>query len=207
MADSSSFRAAGTVVNPLSKAMGSMREVLEHHTGESGEQKLLKNMLQLFAIVLRADGAISMEQQSVATLVRDTYGEAASSKLQQMLTEDPPDLESVCAGLNVLSGEERKPCCALFIAAFAITALPGLRRGACTKSPVPWVSRRKLTWAAALEDTTAVAKISAQHWLDRFGGGDWHLRAHGHLPESRLVWPDPRLFFPAPPTAVSEQLS
>ena len=88
MANSSSFfsRAAGTVVNPLSKAMGSMREVLEHHTGESGEQKLLENMLQLFVIVLRADGAISaMEQQSVVTLVRDTYGEAASSKLQQIL--------------------------------------------------------------------------------------------------------------------------
>lgn len=124
MADSSTFlsRAAGTVVNPLSKAMGSMREVLEHHTGESGEQKLLENMLQLFVIVLRADGAISaMEQQSVATLVRDTYGEAASSKLQQMLTvEDPPDLESVCAGLNVLSGEEKETLLrALFIAAFA----------------------------------------------------------------------------------------
>ena len=124
MADSSSFlsRAAGTVVNPLSKAMGSMREVLEHHTGESGEQKLLENMLQLFVIVLRADGAISaMEQQSVATLVRDTYGEAASSKLQQMLAVDPPpDLESVCAGLNVLSGEEKETLLrALFIAAFA----------------------------------------------------------------------------------------
>ena len=124
MAESSSFlsRAAGTVVNPLSKAMGSMREVLEHHTGESGEQKLLENMLQLFVIVLRADGAISaMEQQSVATLVRDTYGEAASSKLQQMLTVDPPpDLESVCAGLNVLSGEEKETLLrALFIAAFA----------------------------------------------------------------------------------------
>ena len=124
MADSSSFlsRAAGTVVNPLSKAMGSMREVLEHHTGESGEQKLLENMLQLFVIVLRADGAISaMEQQSVATLVRDTYGEAASSKLQQMLAvEDPSDMESVCAGLNVLSGEEKETLLrALFIAAFA----------------------------------------------------------------------------------------
>lgn len=124
MADSSSFlsRAAYTVVNPLSKAMGAMREVLEHHTGESGEQKLLENMLQLFVIVLRADGAISaMEQQSVATLVRDTYGEAASSKLQQMLTvEDPPDMESVCAGLNVLSGEEKETLLrALFIAAFA----------------------------------------------------------------------------------------
>ena len=124
MADSSSFlsRAAYTVVNPLSKAMGAMREVLEHHTGESGEQKLLENMLQLFVIVLRADGAISaMEQQSVATLVRDTYGEAASSKLQQMLTvEDPPDMESVCAALNVLSGEEKETLLrALFIAAFA----------------------------------------------------------------------------------------
>ena len=100
MADSSSFlsRAAGTVVNPLSKAMGSMREVLEHHTGESGEQKLLENMLQLFVIVLRADGAISaMEQQSVATLVRDTYGEAASSKLQQMLTVEDPPIWSRCA--------------------------------------------------------------------------------------------------------------
>jgi predicted PurR-regulated permease PerM/uncharacterized tellurite resistance protein B-like protein len=124
MADSSSFlsRAAGTVVNPLSKAMGSMREVLEHHTGESGEQKLLENMLQLFVIVLRADGTISaMEQQSVATLVRDTYGEAASSKLQQMLVvEVPPNLESVCAGLNVLSAEEKETLLrALFIAAFA----------------------------------------------------------------------------------------
>ena len=73
-----------------------MREALEHHTGESGEQKLLENMLQLFVIVLRADGAISaMEQQSVATLVRDTYGKPLS-KLQQMLTVEDLLMESVC---------------------------------------------------------------------------------------------------------------
>ena len=47
MEQSSFFsRAAGTVVNPLSKAVGSMRDVLEQHTGESDEQQLLENMLQ-----------------------------------------------------------------------------------------------------------------------------------------------------------------
>ena len=78
-------RAKGTLKNPLSKAVDSMREVVAHHAGESDEQKLLENMLQLFVFVLRADGSISsMEQQAVTTLVRDNYGEAAANKLQQM---------------------------------------------------------------------------------------------------------------------------
>ncbi len=124
MANSSSFfsRAAGTVVNPLSRAMGSMRDVLEQHTGESDEQKLLESMLQLFVLVLQADGDITaMEQQSVASLVRDTYGEAASSKLQQMLAvEQPPKLPAVCAELSVLTDAEKETLLrALFVAAFA----------------------------------------------------------------------------------------
>ena len=125
--EQSSFlsRAAGTVVNPLSKAVGSMREVLEHHTGESDEQQLLENMLQLFVLVLQADGAISaMEQQAVATLVRDTYGEAAANKLQQMIgAESKPKLDEVCAGLVSLTEEEKETLLrALFVAAFADNA-------------------------------------------------------------------------------------
>ena len=125
--EQSSFlsRAAGTVVNPLSKAVGSMREVLEHHTGESDKQQLLENMLQLFVLVLHADGAISaMEQQVVATLMRDTYGEAAANKLQQMIgAESKPKLDEVCAGLVSLTEEEKETLLrALFVAAFADNA-------------------------------------------------------------------------------------
>ena len=129
MEQSSFFsRAAGTVVNPLSKAVGSMRDVLEQHTGESDEQQLLENMLQLFVLVLRADGDISsMEQQAVATLVRDTYGAAASNKLQQMIgAETKPDLEAVCSGLDSLSEEEKETLLrALFVAAFADNSFAG----------------------------------------------------------------------------------
>ena len=129
MEQSSFFsRAAGTVVNPLSKAVGSMRDVLEQHTGESDEQQLLENMLQLFVLVLRADGDISsMEQQAVATLVRDTYGAAASNKLQQMIgAETKPDLEAVCSGLSSLSEEEKETLLrALFVAAFADNSFAG----------------------------------------------------------------------------------
>jgi predicted PurR-regulated permease PerM/uncharacterized tellurite resistance protein B-like protein len=115
-------RATGTLTNPLSKAVDSMREVVAHHAGESDEQKLLENMLQLFVLVLRADGSVSsMEQQAVTTLVRDNYGEAASNKLQQMLAEEKePDLKAVCAGLSCLTDEEKETLLrALFISSFA----------------------------------------------------------------------------------------
>ncbi|MDE2680036.1 MAG: AI-2E family transporter [Verrucomicrobiota bacterium] len=109
-------------MNPLSKAVGSVREVIAHHAGDPDEKLLLQNMLQLFVIVLRADGKVSAtEQQAVATLVRDVYGEAAASQLQQMLTEDKaPDLAEVCAGLASLTAEEKEILLrALFTAAFA----------------------------------------------------------------------------------------
>jgi len=115
-------RATGTLVNPLSKAVDSVREVIAHHAGDPDEKLLLQNMLQLFVVVLRADGAVSStEQQAVATLVRDVYGEAAASQLQQMLAEDKAaDLAEVCAGLASLTAEEKEILQrALFTAAFA----------------------------------------------------------------------------------------
>lgn len=115
-------RATGTLVNPLSKAVDSVREVIAHHAGDPDEKLLLQNMLQLFVIVLRADGDVSAtEQQAVATLVRDVYGETAASQLQQMLAEDKaPDLAEVCAGLASLTAEEKEILLrALFTAAFA----------------------------------------------------------------------------------------
>ena len=115
-------RATGTLVNPLSKAVDSVREVIAHHAGDPDEKLLLQNMLQLFVIVLRADGKVSAtEQQAVATLVRDVYGEAAAAQLQQMLAEDKaPDLAEVCGGLASLTAEEKEILLrALFTAAFA----------------------------------------------------------------------------------------
>ncbi len=115
-------RATGTLVNPLSKAVDSVREVIAHHAGDPDEKLLLQNMLQLFVVVLRADGEVSAtEQQAVATLVRDVYGADAASQLQQMLAEDKePDLAEVCAGLESLTAEEKEILLrALFTAAFA----------------------------------------------------------------------------------------
>ena len=115
-------RATGTLVNPLSKAVDSVREVIAHHAGDPDEKILLQNMLQLFVVVLRADGSVSStEQQAVATLVRDVYGDAAAGQLQQMLSEDKePDLAEVCAGLESLTAEEKEILLrALFTAAFA----------------------------------------------------------------------------------------
>ena len=115
-------RATGTLVNPLSKALDSVRDVVAHHAGDSDEQQLLNDMLQLFVVVLQADGEVkAVEQQAVATLVRDVYGEAAANKLQQMLGEEKaPDLHAVCAGLDALTSEEKETLLrALFTAAFA----------------------------------------------------------------------------------------
>ena len=115
-------RASGTLVNPLSKAVDSVREVIAHHAGDPDEKLLLQNMLQLFVIVLRADGDVSAtEQQAVAKLVRDVYGETAAAQLQQMLAKDKaPDLAEVCTGLASLTGEEKEILLrALFTAAFA----------------------------------------------------------------------------------------
>ena len=123
MAESSFFsKATGTLVNPLSKALDSVRDVVAHHAGETDEKLLQQNMLQLFVLVLRADGNVkAVEQQSVATLVRDVYGEAAANQLQQMLGEDKlPDLKTVCAGLKSLTLPEKETLLrALFVAAFA----------------------------------------------------------------------------------------
>tara|TARA_B100000676_G_scaffold59510_1_gene58751 strand:- start:77 stop:1951 length:1875 start_codon:yes stop_codon:yes gene_type:complete len=115
-------KAAGTLVNPLSKALDSVRGVVAHHAGETDEKLLQHNMLQLFVLVLRSDGNVkAVEQQSVATLVRDVYGEAAANQLQQILGEDKaPDLKAVCAGLESLTLEEKETLLrALFVTAFA----------------------------------------------------------------------------------------
>jgi len=115
-------RATGTLVNPLSKAMDSMRDVIEHHAGDTDEQQLLNDILQLFVVVLQADGQISsIEQQAVATLVRDVYGESASNQLQKLLDEDKsPDLHEVCVRLDKLTQEEKETLLrALFTAAFS----------------------------------------------------------------------------------------
>ena len=115
-------KAAGTLVNPLSKALDSVRDVVAHHAGETDEKLLQHNMLQLFVLVLRSDGNVkAVEQQSVATLVRDVYGEAAANQLQQMLGEDKAtDLKAVCAGLESLTLEEKETLLrALFVTAFA----------------------------------------------------------------------------------------
>ena len=115
-------RATGTLVNPLSKAMDSMRDVIEHHAGDTDEQQLLNDILQLFVVVLQADGQISsIEQQAVARLVRDVYGDAASNQLQKLLDEDKtPDLHDVCVRLGKLTEEEKETLLrALFTAAFS----------------------------------------------------------------------------------------
>ena len=115
-------QAAGTLVNPLSKAMDSMRDVIAHHAGDTDEKQLLTGILQLFVVVLQADGQISsIEQQAVATLVRDVYGEAAANQLQQLLGEEKvPNLRDVCAGLSKLNDEEKQTLLrALFAAAFS----------------------------------------------------------------------------------------
>ena len=115
-------RANGTLVNPLSKAMDSMRDVIEHHAGDADEQQLLNDILQLFVVVLQADGQISsIEQQAVATLVRNVYGESASNQLRKLLDEDKsPDLHEVCDRLGKLPEEEKETLLrALFTAAFS----------------------------------------------------------------------------------------
>ena len=122
--EESSFlsRATGSLTNPLSKALDSVRDVVAHHAGESDEKLLQTNMLQLFVIVLQADGEVkAVEQQTVATLVRDVYGEAAANQLQAMLGEDKaPDLKEVCDGLESLTIEEKQTLLrALFTAAFS----------------------------------------------------------------------------------------
>ncbi len=115
-------RATGTLVNPLSKAMDSMRDVIEHHAGDTDGKQLLDDILQLFVVVLQADGQISsVERQAVSRLVRDVYGEAASNQLQKLLDEDKsPDLHEVCSRLSKLTDEERETLLrALFTAAFS----------------------------------------------------------------------------------------
>ena len=36
--------------------MDSMRDVIEHHAGDTDEKQLLNDILQLFVVVLQADG-------------------------------------------------------------------------------------------------------------------------------------------------------
>ena len=46
-------RATGTLGNPLSKAVDSVREVIAQHAGDPDEKLLLKNMLQLALTLLK----------------------------------------------------------------------------------------------------------------------------------------------------------
>ena len=95
-------RATGTLVNPLSKAVDSVREVIAHHAGDPDEKLLLQNMLQLFVVVLRADG----EPVTDASALREQVQQGGGAPLSlDILRDGEPLTVEVTPAATTVDGQ------------------------------------------------------------------------------------------------------
>jgi len=123
MKDNSLFqRARGQLLNPIVRAMAAAEEVLEHNAEGHDREALLTSFINLFVLVLKADGDVSeAELQVVIRALREEHGEAAVKQLQERAAADTlPDIKATCDELRDMPVEDRETLLeSLFIAAYA----------------------------------------------------------------------------------------
>jgi len=115
-------RARGQLLNPISRAVAAAEEVLEHNSEGHDREALLASFINLFVLVLKADGTVSdAELQVVSRALREDHGEAAVKQLQERAAADTlPDVKATCAELADLPADDRETLLqSLFIAAYA----------------------------------------------------------------------------------------
>jgi len=97
-------------------------EVLDHNAEGHEREALLASLINLFVLVLKADGSVSdAELQVVSRALREEHGEAVVKQLQERATADTlPDVEATCAELRGIPVDDREKLLqSLFIAAYA----------------------------------------------------------------------------------------
>jgi len=115
-------RARGQLLNPIAKAVAAAEEVLDHNAEGHEREALLASLINLFVLVLKADGSVSdAELQVVSRALREEHGEAVVKQLQERATADTlPDVEATCAELRGIPVDDREKLLqSLFIAAYA----------------------------------------------------------------------------------------
>ena len=82
-------RARGQLLNPIAKAVAAAEEVLDHNAEGHEREALLASLINLFVLVLKADGSVSdAELQVVSRALREEHGEAVVKQLQERATAD-----------------------------------------------------------------------------------------------------------------------
>ncbi|MDP7052393.1 MAG: TerB family tellurite resistance protein, partial [Verrucomicrobiota bacterium] len=115
-------RARGQLLNPIAKAVAAAEEVLDRNAEGHGREALLASLINLFVLVLKADGSVSdAELQVVSRALREEHGEAVVKQLQERATADTlPDVKATCAELRGIPVDDREKLLqSLFIAAYA----------------------------------------------------------------------------------------
>ena len=115
-------RARGQLLNPIAKAVAAAEEVMDHNAEGHDREALLESFINLFVLVLKADGTVSeTELEVVSRALREEHGEAAVKKLQERAAADTlPDVKATCAELRTVSADDREKLLqSLFIAAYA----------------------------------------------------------------------------------------
>ncbi len=115
-------RARGQLLNPIAKAVAAAEEVLDHNAEGHEREAMLASLINLFVLVLKADGSVSdAELQVVSRALREEHGEAVVKQLQERATADVlPDVKATCAELRKIPVDDREKLLqSLFIAAYA----------------------------------------------------------------------------------------
>jgi predicted PurR-regulated permease PerM/uncharacterized tellurite resistance protein B-like protein len=115
-------RARGQLLNPIAKAVAAAEEVLDHNAEGHEREALLASLINLFVLVLKADGSVSdAELQVVSRALREEHGETVVKQLQERAAADTlPDVKATCAELRGIPVDDREKLLqSLFIAAYA----------------------------------------------------------------------------------------
>ena len=91
MKDESFFqRARGQLLNPIAKAVAAAEEVLDHNAEGHEREALLASLINLFVLVLKADGSVSdTELQVVSRALREEHGRPLLSSYRSAPTLMP----------------------------------------------------------------------------------------------------------------------
>jgi len=115
-------RARGQLLNPIAKAVAAAEEVLDRNAEGHEREALLASLINLFVLVLKADGSVSdAELQVVSRALREEHGETVVKQLQERAAADTlPDVKATCAELRGIPVDDREKLLqSLFIAAYA----------------------------------------------------------------------------------------
>ena len=108
--------------SPLQQTLTSFKNVVPIQLDDNQQELLNRRILELFVYVIKTNNEVKpSEIDAVTVIIRNLYGHHLINDLMSILDEETiPDLEDICADLNVLGASERETLLqGLFVICFA----------------------------------------------------------------------------------------